>query len=180
MLVLIRLNQSLIVTIVWLKDLTKSPIFGFDPLPPIDSIISYSRPQKPEFPPQVSDQGLLSIFLRSWLPDFNVEDLAAGGHGLRNRVMARNDAAGAEAGAVGGQRGTEDTSDLRRSVTSLLDAMRDLLSNIHMADVPNEGDVSSEDDDDGEPHDWLTSFTIPILDFCRSVDTDLWSRSPLF
>ncbi|CAG2165852.1 unnamed protein product [Oppiella nova] len=103
-----------------------------------------------------SDQGLLSVFLRSWLPDFNAEELGiggGGGAGARNRAMGRverqldNDAA---AGAVGGgnRRAPGDTNDLRRSVTSLLDAMRDLLSNIHMADVPNEGDVSSEDNED--------------------------------
>ena len=67
--------------------------------------------------------------------------------------MARlgNEPVGAEGGADGGARAPGDTNDLRRSVTSLLDAMRDLLSNIHMADVPNEGDVSSEDQDDEEP-----------------------------
>lgn len=36
--------------------------------------------------------------------------------------------------------------DLRRSVTSLLDAMRDLLSNIHMPDVPAEGDIDSDEE----------------------------------
>ena len=79
-----------------------------------------------------------------------MEDLAAGGPNLRNRLNAANEEADAEAGAAGGQRRPGDTSDLRRSVTSLLDAMRDLLSNIHMADVPNEGDVSSEDHEDDE------------------------------
>lgn len=38
--------------------------------------------------------------------------------------------------------------DLRRSVTSLLDAMRDLLSNIHMPDVPGDGDIEDADTDE--------------------------------
>ena len=134
-------------------------------MPPVDSIISYTRPKTTDAQTPgaaAADQGLLSVFLRSWLPDFNAEELGigggGGGAGARNRAMGRverqldNDAA---AGAVGGgnRRAPGDTNDLRRSVTSLLDAMRDLLSNIHMADVPNEGDVSSEDqEDDPHPH----------------------------
>lgn len=51
-----------------------------------------------------------------------------------------------EGGAVGGAAGGVGGNDLRRSVTSLLDAMRDLISNFHLADVPNEGDVDSDDD----------------------------------
>jgi len=37
-------------------------------------------------------------------------------------------------------------SDLRQSVNSLLDAMRDLLSNVHTPNVPADGDI----DDDSE------------------------------
>ncbi|CAG2104004.1 unnamed protein product [Medioppia subpectinata] len=159
------------------NDLAKDTIFGFDPLPPTDTIISYTRPPKPAADPQTqanADQNILSVFLRSWLPDFNADELIAGAGGVAGGaagVVARNRAAIAQqmeqrrgqrgaaavggadepAGAVGG-RAPGDTHDLRRSVTSLLDAMRDLLSNIHMTDVPNEGDVSSEDNDDEEQH----------------------------
>lgn len=35
--------------------------------------------------------------------------------------------------------------DLRSSVTSLLESLRDLLSNIHMPDVPAEGDTDSDE-----------------------------------
>ena len=42
--------------------------------------------------------------------------------------------------------------DFRRSVASLLDAMRDLVSNIHLPDVPGDGDV--EDDPDSDDHPW--------------------------
>lgn len=50
--------------------------------------------------------------------------------------------AGARGGAEAGGR-----NDLRRSVTSLIDAMRDLISTAHnAADMPNEADVDSDDD----------------------------------
>lgn len=59
----------------------------------------------------------------------------------------RNDAGGGgEAeGAVAAR------ADLTRSVTSLLDAMRDLLSNIHLQpDVPNDADVDEDSEDQEE------------------------------
>lgn len=105
------------------QEMISSPIFGFDPLPPTDSISFYSRPSRQA---TQDDRGMLSMFFRSLLPNFNVP----------------RDILAAEAGAAGGG----DPNDLRRSVTSLLDAMRDLMSNIHLADVPNEGDVDSDDD----------------------------------
>lgn len=40
----------------------------------------------------------------------------------------------------------EMRSDLRQSVNSLLDAMRDLLSNVHSPNIPADGDI----DDDSE------------------------------
>ncbi len=128
------------------KDLAKSAIFGFDPLPPLDSITSYTRPVASN-QSGGSDQGLLSVFLRSWLPDFNIEEFAARNRGIaRNVQQADNEAL--EGAVAAARREPGDTNDLRRSVTSLLDAMRDLLSNIHMADIQHEGDVSSEEDDD--------------------------------
>ncbi|CAG2119674.1 unnamed protein product, partial [Medioppia subpectinata] len=77
------------------NDLAKDTIFGFDPLPPTDSIISYTRPPKPAADPQTqanADQNILSVFLRSWLPDFNADDLIAGAGGVAG-VVARNRAA---------------------------------------------------------------------------------------
>lgn len=48
--------------------------------------------------------------------------------------------------ATVGEQIQEMSSDLRQSVTSLLDAMRDLLSNVHSPNVPADGDI----DDDSE------------------------------
>ncbi|XP_054712042.1 transcription factor 25-like [Uloborus diversus] len=106
------------------QDISSSPIFAFDPLPPPDSITPYRRSSRAEVP---DDQGVLSMFFSSLLPTFNVpHDGAAHAHGGAERA-ARN--------------------DLRRSVTSLIDAMRDLISSEHNADdIPDEADVDSDED----------------------------------
>ncbi|XP_076358427.1 LOW QUALITY PROTEIN: nuclear localized protein 1 [Tachypleus tridentatus] len=124
-------------TVTLPQELTQTPIFGFDPLPPKDAITNYSRPPRSQ---PTDNHGVLSMFFRSLLPNYHLLP-ADGAHGERN--VAGNQ----EEAAEGEHRGT-DTNDLRRSVTSLLDAMRDLLSNIHLADVPNEGDVESDDEPD--------------------------------
>lgn len=54
-----------------------------------------------------------------------------------------------EEGAGGGDAGDgRGVGDLRASVNSLLDAMRDLLSNLHLPEPPgNEADMSGDDED---------------------------------
>lgn len=54
-----------------------------------------------------------------------------------------------EEGAGGGDTGDgRGVGDLRASVNSLLDAMRDLLSNLHLPEPPgNEADMSGDDED---------------------------------
>ena len=46
--------------------------------------------------------------------------------------------------------GAHGSADLRRSVTTLLDAMQDLLGGLHLPELPNDGAASadSENDDD--------------------------------
>lgn len=57
----------------------------------------------------------------------------------------REEEVGAGGGDVGDGRGV---GDLRASVNSLLDAMRDLLSNLHLPEPPgNEADMSGDDED---------------------------------
>lgn len=66
---------------------------------------------------------------------------------MRNPLVLVEPAEQGAAGAAAMHAGNEDAGDLRRSVTSLLEAMRDLLSNIHLpSDVPNDGDVDSDDE----------------------------------
>lgn len=46
---------------------------------------------------------------------------------------------------------------LRHSVTSLVSAMRDLLNNIRLPDVPNDADVDDNDDsDEDDQNNYLT------------------------
>lgn len=96
-----------------------APVLNFDPLPPLDSIDLYTRPVRTR---AVGNDGPLAIFFRSLMPTFNINQVAPD-----------------EPGDEGG---------LRRSVALLLDAMRDLLSNIHLPDVPGDGDVEDADSDD--------------------------------
>ncbi|XP_054275813.1 transcription factor 25 [Macrosteles quadrilineatus] len=108
---------------VTFSELSQSPVLSFDPLPPVDSINLYNRPPRLLY----HDNGnAFSVFLRSFMPNFNVNAPASDG----------DEVEGGEGAAV----------DLRRSMTSLLDAMRDLLSNIHMPDGPAEGDIDSDEE----------------------------------
>ncbi|XP_073975114.1 nuclear localized protein 1 isoform X3 [Rhodnius prolixus] len=107
------------------------PVLNFDPLPPTDSVDLYTRPVRTRL---YESDSTLSIFLRSLMPNFNI-------------IQVTSDEPGAA------EEGGEGSGvDLRRSVASLLDAMRDLLSNIHMSDVPGDGDIDDDpDSDEGRP-----------------------------
>ncbi|OWF35632.1 transcription factor 25-like [Mizuhopecten yessoensis] len=113
-------------------DIANTTVLSYDPLPPLDSVCGYNRPERPR---AVEDAGALSTFFRSLLPNFNVDEPAAA------------------AGAAGGQHG----NDLRQGIGVLMDAMRDLLNNIRPVDVPrdNQGDNPENDgNDDIEPGEW--------------------------
>lgn len=73
------------------------------------------------------------MFFRSLMPNFNANQPAS-------------DEPEGNAEGQGDEEGGGAAVDLQRSVTSLLDAMRDLLSNIHMPDGPAEGDIDSDED----------------------------------
>ncbi|XP_070617855.1 ribosome quality control complex subunit TCF25 [Erythrolamprus reginae] len=94
-------------------EVTSQPIMGFDPLPPLDSTVSYTRPERAGHP---GNESTLSLFFRSLLPNFNLQgDLRAGGE--------------AEPGA--GQ-------NLNQGVNRLMAAMRDMLANIQFQEPPRE------------------------------------------
>ncbi|CAN8009696.1 unnamed protein product [Ixodes pacificus] len=133
------------------QDLANAPIFGFDPLPPVDNIVSYTRPPRTV---QVTDQSMVSAFFRSLLPSFNLPREVVG-IAVDDRLVPGNDDGDLQHEDVGGAAGAAhdgaphvvDAGDLRRSVTSLLEAMRDLLNNIHLpSDAPNDGDMDSDDE----------------------------------
>ena len=46
--------------------------------------------------------------------------------------------------------------ELRNSLNSIVDAMRDFLTNIRVAERPNDADVDENESSDDEPNDYLT------------------------
>ncbi|XP_046898197.1 transcription factor 25 [Hypomesus transpacificus] len=106
-------------------DVTTQPIMGFDPLPPLDSLVSYSRPERPSV--GASNESTLSLFFRSLLPNFNLQ---------------------------GGQRPEDDLEvaragrELNQEVNRLMVAMRDMLANIQFQEPPR------EDNPDRDEEEW--------------------------
>ncbi|XP_045606255.1 ribosome quality control complex subunit TCF25 isoform X1 [Procambarus clarkii] len=118
--------------------LANSPVMSYDPLPPPDTICGYSRPPSSNHPTSNSSS-ILASFFRSLLPNYdpNAPDPDEGAEG----AVALQEAGGEEEGQAVG--------DLRASVNTLLDAMRDLLSNIHLPEPPgNEADMSEEENNE--------------------------------
>ncbi|KAG1649817.1 Transcription factor 25 [Nymphon striatum] len=122
-------------------EILQNPGPGYDPVPPADSITSYTRPSRE---PQAGsgDQNVLSLLFRSMIPTFTAEQ-----HQDRRQdqvlAMLNNPEEGAAGGATPGI-----GNDLQRSVSSLIDAVRDLLSNLHLPEIPRDGDGDDEDSDD--------------------------------
>ncbi|NXW53570.1 TCF25 factor, partial [Eurystomus gularis] len=102
-------------------EVTSQPVMGFDPLPPLDPIISYTRPERTNHP---SHESTLSLFFRSLLPNFNLQG------------DVRHDGE-EEAGA--GQ-------DLNQGVNRLMAAMRDMLANIQFQEPPRDNNPEGDGD----------------------------------
>uniref|UniRef100_A0A670Z1T5 Transcription factor 25 n=1 Tax=Pseudonaja textilis TaxID=8673 RepID=A0A670Z1T5_PSETE len=99
-------------------EVTAQPIMGFDPLPPLDSRASYSRPERAAPP---ANESTLSLFFRSLLPNFNLQ--------VRGE---------AEPGA--GQ-------NLNQGVNRLMAAMRDMLANIQFQEPPQDDNPEGDGGD---------------------------------
>ncbi|KAF4101566.1 transcription factor 25 isoform X2 [Onychostoma macrolepis] len=71
-------------------EVTTQPGMSFDPLPPLDSIVSYIRPERENM--GASNESTLSLFFRSLLPNFNLQrpedrqEVARAGHELNQEV----------------------------------------------------------------------------------------------
>ncbi|KAK3863461.1 hypothetical protein Pcinc_030768 [Petrolisthes cinctipes] len=143
--------------------LANTPVMSYDPLPPPDSVCGYSRPTSDTRRTSHSSN-ILASFFRSLMPNY---DPNAPDEPLEEEVMRAvggqapvGVAAGAAAGGGGavvaaaegedeGQGEVRGAGDLRASVNSLLDAMRDLLSNLHLPEPPgNEADMSEEENNE--------------------------------
>ncbi|XP_067928333.1 ribosome quality control complex subunit TCF25-like [Watersipora subatra] len=82
-------------------EVTSTAVLSYDPLPPFDTIRSYERQQRRQR--QISNQGFLSAFLNSLMPNFDVNAMA------------------------------EDRPDGAGGGANLIDAVRDMLRNIELA-----------------------------------------------
>nr|XP_023646133.1 transcription factor 25 [Paramormyrops kingsleyae] len=105
-------------------EVTTQPLMGFDPLPPLDSVVSYTRPERPNVR---TSENSLSLFFRSLLPNFNLQRGAGPGD---EQEVAR---AGRE---------------LNQEVNRLMVAMRDMLANIQVLDPPREDEAEPERDEE--------------------------------
>merc|ERR1719154_25434 len=107
--------------------LARAPATSWDPLPPTDSINTYTAPSRQQT--VLDDPSSLRLFFRSLLPNFNPDE----------PLPPLGD----------GPEGAEGGVDLRNSVQSLVGALRELLGNIEVVDggAPGEaGDEASEED----------------------------------
>uniref|UniRef100_A0A8C7HE63 Transcription factor 25 (basic helix-loop-helix) n=1 Tax=Oncorhynchus kisutch TaxID=8019 RepID=A0A8C7HE63_ONCKI len=105
-------------------EVTTQSVMGFDPLPPLDSVVSYTRPERQSV--GASNESTLSLFFRSLLPNFN----------LQGEPMPQDDLEVAQAGR-----------ELNQEVNRLMVAMRDMLANIQFQEPPRE---DNPDRDEGE------------------------------
>lgn len=122
--------------------IANTPIMSYDPLPPPDSVCGYSRPTPPgQQTPNSSS--ILASFFHSLLPNYDPNST----EGARAEEGAA--AAAAAEGEPGADEVLREVGDLRASVNTLLDAMRDLLSNIHLPEPPgNDADMSEEENNE--------------------------------
>lgn len=136
------------------------PIVHFDPLPPLDSINIYERPKAVANAQQLARTANgLQLFFQSLLPSFNLQqpqpqDVA---HAMAQAAQL-DEAAGGEAAGGAHPEGPVAYAELRQSLNSIVDAMRDFLSDIRVMERnPNE-DGEDEDSTSGEEdvNDYLT------------------------
>lgn len=139
------------------------PIVHFDPLPPLDSINIYTRPKAANHATLARQQANgFQLFFQSLMPSFNLppqqpqdvaQAMAAQGNAAAQQQVANeelNEAAG-HAHEV-----PNPIPDLRISLNSIVDAMRDFLSDIRVMERnPNE-EADLESSSDNDANDYLT------------------------
>ncbi|XP_031632722.1 transcription factor 25 [Contarinia nasturtii] len=157
------------------------PIVMYDPLPPLDSINIYAKPTMTTQSRLLPDASPLSMFFQSILPNFNVQggrfvapaNRDGAGNAAQNqdpavawdenvahdqqlmdelRLMGEID----NAAAVANNELNQPFIELRNSLTSVVDAMRDFLSNIRVPELPNDADVDENESTDEDANDYLT------------------------
>ncbi|KAH0501511.1 Transcription factor 25 [Microtus ochrogaster] len=101
------------------SDVTTQSVMGFDPLPPLDTIYSYVRPERLS---PVSHGNTIALFFRSLLPNYTTEERL-------------------EEGVAGGP-------NRNQGLIRLMLALRDMMANFHFNDleVPREDNPEGEGD----------------------------------
>ncbi|GAB0086263.1 transcription factor 25 [Sergentomyia squamirostris] len=128
------------------------PILMYDPLPPLDAINIYTRPNiSPSRHALLDTSSPLSMFFQSLLPTFSVNQPPPRERpALADRVPPLVDDYEEDLGMY-------SYTDFRASLNNVVDALRDFLSNIRVPERPNDADVDeNESTDDDEPNDYLT------------------------
>ncbi|XP_059613007.1 ribosome quality control complex subunit TCF25 [Phlebotomus argentipes] len=130
------------------------PILMYDPLPPQDAINIYTRPNlSPTNNVLLQNTSPLSMFFQSLLPSFSMNQpagAAAGAAAGANRAAAEADEPADEAA------GFQSYTEFRNSLNSVVDALRDFLSNIRVPERPNDADVDENESTEDEANDYLT------------------------
>uniref|UniRef100_A0A8D8HV55 Transcription factor 25 n=1 Tax=Culex pipiens TaxID=7175 RepID=A0A8D8HV55_CULPI len=149
------------------------PVLMYDPLPPLDSINIYTRPAISPTTRTMINASPFSMFFQSLLPSFSLQQPGgAGGVGQqlqRNREAGEGPAnaavaaaaaavAGAGAAAAAGDGAIAGLQAYTNSLNSIVDAMRDFLSDIRVLERPNDADVDDDDgsEDEDEQNNYLT------------------------
>ncbi|XP_071484807.1 ribosome quality control complex subunit TCF25-like [Diadema antillarum] len=130
----IFLSEHLGVKLTLPSELASTPMMSYDPLPPRDSVVSYTRPTSRRTRTTAGSGGMFAEFLRSLVPSYippNPGDAAADDED--------------DLGAAGGY--LSENSNLRQGVGAVMDAMRELLQNLEPLQRP-----------EGEPDPQLEEF----------------------
>lgn len=132
-------------------------IVHFDPLPPIDSINIYERPKATRAQQLPRTANGLQLFFESLLPSFNLQQEPQDVAQAMVQAAQLDEAAGGDLNEPAGGNVPVPYADLRQSLNSIVDAMRDFLSDIRVMERnPNE-DGEDEDSTSGEDvNDYLT------------------------
>ena len=130
------------------KEVTSRPITMYDPLPPEDSTAGYSRPERVQ-PVSSANESLISLFLRSLLPSFNLQAPGANPQQAR-RQQPQAGGGGAEGG---GTLGTQSPAlNLQLALEQLTQSLHDLVAQLRAPLGEGEGQGSGEEgsSEDGE------------------------------
>lgn len=139
------------------------PVLMYDPLPPLDSINIYTRPAISPTTRTMINASPFSMFFQSLLPSFSLQQQQQQAGGVqqlqRNREAGEGPANAAGAGAAAaGDGAIAGLQAYTNSLNSIVDAMRDFLSDIRVLERPNDADVDDDDgtEDEDEQNNYLT------------------------